>query len=105
MTKQQLDYNLFIIDYNNGHMKEVQWFRVDKSTFNDDWTLICNTIPKDYLSGLGSFEIQEYMQDHNIRFNIYPVTWTVEKALEYINANDHNKKYCKLVEHHNIGNY
>lgn len=100
-----LIYNLFIIDYHNGHFSTVSWFRVNKKIFSLHWTSICDLIPTTRASGLGSFQVQDYMQDNSIRFNMHNKEYTIEKAKEYINANSLNKKQSKLVTHSNIGNY
>lgn len=104
--EDNLKYNLFIIDYNNGFEQEVYWFRVDKATFKLNWTRICNKMPVlSQIYRLNCFDVQNYMQENNIRFNMYARTLTREKAISYINANDFNKSNSKLVEHSNIGNY
>lgn len=96
-----LDYILFIPDYNNGHFTEYESFRVDKETFDLDWTAICNKLPHSYAYGMDMFDIQRYMQLNGIKY-LHWGTFTKEKAVNWVELYPDT---ARMVEHSNMGNY
>ena len=97
-------HRLFFIDYCNGFEKRYYWFDVKEDVFNLDWTAICNGLPSNYTSGLGSFGLQKFMHINDI-FYLWRGNIDEEKVFSYINATAINKERCKIIEHRNIGNY
>lgn len=98
------NYRLFIPDYNNGHETGYTVFAVHEPVFNLDWTEICNSIPTTRFTGLTASHVQDYMHKNNIYFIVLNTNFAGD-VKHYVNGNDHNKKFYKIVNHHNIGNY
>lgn len=103
---EELRYQLFIPDYHNGFETKYSIFAVTKDVFDKDWVKICNHIDTTRFTGLTPDHVQAWMHDNSIYFIVKMINgWDKDRAEKYVNHNEVNQKYCKLVTHNNVGNY
>jgi hypothetical protein len=95
-------FDCFFVDYNNGHQKDYEMFKIERQVANFDWKSFINSI-RTYTYGCKSKEFQEAMHENNIYY-VHVCKYSQERFDNCMDI-DFNKKHYKILEHNNIGNY